>query len=275
MGRTKKLLVATGTMTRIAGEAVFSTAIDAALWSAIFMAELSLPQSKSGQMWRAQIAADKFLNHWNYNTMKAAFANARRKRLLQPVKRGRHTIPEITEAGKRRLAAIIPIYDEKRVWDGRMHLITYDVPEKKRLNRDALRGVIRQLGAGRLQDSVWITPFNPVDTLRSFINEHNLSGSVIVSDMGQDGAIGEEDLGSLVIRVWRLDLINDRYKEWLQQYRRSDKLDQWLVTSYLAILRNDPQLPFALLPKWWKGDKAYRLLGPKLKELYFSLRPRR
>ena len=275
MGKTKRLLYAAKDITAHVGENLFSYAVDIALWNTIFMAELSIPFGASGKIFRAQIAADRFLRQWNYDTIKEAIANARRQKLLRPVKRGRHAIPEITEAGKKRLAAIIPVYDEKRAWDGRMHLVTYDVPETKRLDREALRDVLRQLAAGRLQDSVWITPYNPVDTLRTTIKERALAGNIIVSDMGEDGAIGEEDLKSLVARVWKLDLLNDRYEEWLRECKRSEGLDQWLVTSYLSILRDDPQLPFSLLPKWWKGDYAWRLVTPKLKEMYLTLRPQR
>lgn len=275
MTKTKQLLKASGGIAKTAGEGLFSYVTDVALWMTIFTAELSLPQSASGQVWRAQISADRFLREWNYETIKTAIANARRQRLLKPIKRGRHANPEITEAGKRRLASMLPMYDEKRVWDGRMHLITYDIPERKRHDRDALRDIIRQLGAGRLQDSVWITPYNPVDILRKTIEEHRLSGSVIVSDLGKDGTIGEENLESLVVRVWNLDKLNNRYEKWLQEYDHTDRLDQWLVTGYLSILRDDPQLPFSLLPKWWKGNKAWRLVGPKIKELYLALRPLR
>lgn len=273
MGKAKRVLNAAGDMAAKAGEGLFSYAVDMALWTAIYFADLSLPTPTSGKIWRAQIAADRFSRQWNYDTIKSAIANARRQRLLRPVKRGRHAITEITESGKKRLTAIIPVYDQKRVWDGRMHLVTYDIPENKHVHRDMLRDVIRQLGAGRLQDSVWITPYNPVDALRACIEKHELVGSVIVSDMGKGGAIGEEDLSSLVVRVWRLDLLNDRYEEWLKEYKRVCGLDQWLVTSYLSILRDDPQLPFSLLPKWWKGDKAWRLVAPKLKEMYLALRP--
>ncbi|MBI5620214.1 hypothetical protein HY949_00370 [Candidatus Gottesmanbacteria bacterium] len=275
MGKAKRFLYATGDITARVGKGLFSYVTDMALWTTIYFADLSLPTPASGKMWRAQIAADRFLQEYNYETITSAIANARRQLLLRPAKRGRRALPEITEAGKKRLAAIIPVYDEKRVWDERMHLVTYDVPETKRLDREALRDVIRQLGAGRLQDSVWITPYNPVDALRTFIEEHRLAGTVIVSDMGKNGAIGEEDLKSLVARVWRLDLLNDRYEEWLRTYKRSDNLDQWLVTGYLSILRDDPQLPFPLLPKWWKGDRAWCLVAPKLKEMYLSLRSQR
>lgn len=273
MGRAKRLLYATQDAAVKVGEGLFSFAVDVALWNAIFWAEVSFPQSRSGQVWRAQIAADRFLRQWSYESIKTAIANARRYHLLRPVKRGRHASSEITEAGKKRLAAMLPIYDDKRTWDGRMHLITYDVPEHKRTDRDLLREVLRNLGAGKLQDSVWITPYNPIDTLRKIIEERRLAGSVIVSDLGQGGAIGEEDLTSLITRVWRLDLINDRYIEWLREYKRSDYLDQWLVTGFLTILHDDPQLPFSLLPKWWKGENAWRIVAPKIKELSRALRP--
>lgn len=273
--KAKRVVYAAGDVAVKTGEGLLSYLTDVALWSTAFMMTISVPQPTSGQVWRAQMTADRFLHQWNYETIKEAIARARRQRLLRPAKRGRHTLPQITEAGKKRLASIIPVYDEKRAWDGRMHLVTYDVPEKKRLEREALRDVLRGLGAGLLQDSVWITPYNPIDTLRTFIDTHHLEGSVIVSDLGKDGAIGEEDLASLVVRVWRLDFVNDRYEEWLKEYKRSDELDQWLVTEYLSILRDDPQLPFSLLPKWWKGDRAYRLVAPKLKLLSLALRPQR
>lgn len=273
MGKAKRMIYTAGDMAGRVGEGLFSYVTDMAIWTTIYFADLSMPFGASGKIWRAQMAADRFTRQWNYETIKESIARARRNHLLQPAKRGRHAIPEITEAGKKRLAAILPVYEEKRVWDGRMHLVTYDVPESKRLDREALREVIRQLGAGRLQDSVWITPYNPIDALRTFIEKHELAGNVIVSDMGKGGAIGEEDLSGLVVRVWRLDLLNDRYENWLREYKRSDGLDQWLMTSYLSILRDDPQLPFSLLPTWWKGDKAWRLVAPKLKVLSLALRP--
>src|SRR3989337_1644773 len=105
----------------------------------------------------------------------------------------RHAIPEITKEGRKRLRRLIPRYDEKRVWDGRMHLVTYDIPERRYSDRQLLRMYLKKIGCGRLQDSVWITPYNPVDIIRAFVEKHDLAGTVIVSDMGDGGAIGEED----------------------------------------------------------------------------------
>ncbi len=249
------------------GTKIFSSVVDLTLWMAVYIAHLGVPQSRYGAAFRAQIGADRFLSQWNYETIKRAIAHARRNRLLQPVKKGRHALPEITQAGKRRLAELLPTYDTKRTWDGRMHLVTYDIPETQGDDRAALRDFIRKIGAAHLQDSVWITPYNPIDTLRSFITDHSLSGTVIVSDLGRDGSIGEEDLQSLVARVWRLDLLNDRYVEWIAEAKRSKRIDQWMTMAYLSILKDDPQPPFPLLPLWWKGDQAYRLIAPKLGEI--------
>ena len=108
-----------------------------------------------------------------------------------------------------------------------------------------------------------MTPYNPIDTLRTYVEEKNLAGTVLVSDMGQGGSIGEEDLHSLVERVYKLEELNARYQEWLEEAGRRGT-DHWMVIMYLSILADDPQLPFALLPPWWKGEEAYRQVQPAL-----------
>lgn len=252
-------------------EKVFAYSVDLALWFTIYLAEMSIPQSSVGQLWRAQKAADRFIEHVNYDTIKRGIAEARRRGLLRKGKKGRRAWPQITQAGKRRLAAAMPQYDETRTWDKRMHMVTYDIPETKSNERDMLRSYLRRIGCGRLQDSVWITPYNPIDTLRSFIEVKQLSGTIIVSDLGADASIGEEGLMALIVRVYDLDKINERYEAWIKEARRS-RIDRWMLMCYLSVLQDDPQLPFALLPKWWKGDEAHRMV--KEKDMSFVSRPR-
>jgi len=86
---------------------------------------------------------------------------------------------------------------------------------------------------------------------------------VIVSDMGRDGSIGEEDIRGLIVRVYELEKLNDRYKEWLEEFD-GETIDRWAVMLFLSILKDDPQLPFVLLPKWWKGDIVYQKVKPWL-----------
>lgn len=245
-------------------EGVFSYSVDMTLWLVAYAAVLSTPFQTYGKAWRAQWEADRFLNQINYDVIKNALITARRRGFLK--KSRRHAEPAITAAGKRRLAGAIPAYDPVRTWDSRLHLVTYDIPEKRRSNRDLLREHLRTLGCGMLQESVWITPYNPIDTLRLFIADRALEGTVIVSDMGKDGSIGEEDVGSLVARVWKLATLNERYEKWLADVD-THGLDHLAGIQYLSILADDPQLPFALLPSWWKGEKAYREIQSLFKKL--------
>lgn len=246
------------------GEGVISTSMDMILWNIAYWGTISLPQSTSGQVWRAKVEADRFLRQVHYDQIKQAVNNAKRHGYIK--RKRRHALPEITATGRARLARLIPRYDQRRVWDKRMHLITYDIPEERHDDRDLLREFLRRLGCGKLQESVWVTPYNPIDTLRSFIAEKELEGTIIVSDMGQDASIGEEDLGSLIARVYQLAALNDRYQAWLAKADTRHP-DHWAVVGYLSILQDDPQLPSSILPSWWVGDRAYQRIKhliPKL-----------
>ncbi len=249
-------------------EGVFSHAVDFSLWLTIYSAELSIPFGASGKIGRAQFAADRFLEYVNYDVIKDAIKHARRRGWLAQSKR-RYALPEITEAGRKRLVSVIPRYDEARVWDGRMHLVTYDIPERRYADRQLLREYLKRIGCGRLQDSVWITPYNPIDTIRTFMEERDLAGTVIVSDMGEGGAIGEEDRRELIVRVYNMEELSDRYEHWLHKYPSKLSVDHWVVVQFLSILADDPQLPFPLLPSWWQGIKAYERVKHWLSKVYF------
>lgn len=246
-------------------EGLFSFSVDYALWVTVYFGAVGVPQSTYGQIWRATRAADRFLDEVNYEVIKHAIQTARKRTWIKSVRR--HAFPEITEEGKKRLRAILPRYDEKRVWDGRMHLVTYDVPEGQKKDREMLREYLVTIGCGLLQKSVWITPFNPIDTLRNFIEEHGLKGNIIVSDMGRDGSIGEEDVRAMLVRVYKLEELNERYEIWLRSVDELGEVDHLAVLQYLAILKDDPQLPFSLLPPWWKGDRAYNKVKSLLEKV--------
>lgn len=245
-------------------EGLFSHSVDFGLWLTIYFAEMSMPQPQSGQLWRARIEADRFVNKVNYDVIKNAIQTARKRGWVKVVRR--KSVPEITEAGRKRLSAIVPRYDRARVWDDRMHLVTYDIPENRRQDRGLLRSYLTRIGCGRLQESVWMSPYDPIDILRSFIDERNLTGTIIVSDLGKDGSIGDEDLRSMVVRIYKLEVLNKRYETWLEEVGKH-QVDHLQIVQYLAILKDDPQLPFALLPSWWKGDIAYQQVKTKLEKV--------
>jgi DNA-binding transcriptional regulator PaaX len=55
-------------------------------------------------------------------------------------------------------------------WDKKWRLVIFDVPEKHKNAREALRRKLKDLDFVRLQDSVWVTPYPCDDEIR-FIRE--------------------------------------------------------------------------------------------------------
>lgn len=238
-------------------EGVFCELVDIVLWEIAFLGASSVNFSRT--TWQARVEADKFLEQVNFETIKNAIANARQKGFIKKANHKR-VWPEITEEGKRRLKELVPHYDEKRVWDERVYLITYDIPEEKKNARELLRAFLRRIGCGMVQESVWLTPYNPKEVLEEFIKERNLIGNILISDIGEDGSVGDEDLKTLISRIYDLSELNDQYKEFIEKHKDKEKSDRIQATfEYLSILRNDSQLPFSLLPSDWVGEKAYHL----------------
>lgn len=166
----------------------------------------------------------------------------------------------LTNEGRERLAAILPDYKKPFEWDGQLWLVTYDIYENQKHLRDALRDRLEQIGCGMIQKSVWLSLKDPRKWLSDFVKDYELEGQVIVSHLGQDGAIGEENIESFVGRVFKIKELGERYEDWIKDSKEKE-FEQFpeLALEYLAILRDDPVLPAELLPDSWAGNKARRI----------------
>lgn len=246
---------------------VLATAIDAVLFSLLYMGELSTAgYSSPGVARAADDAFEKLMAAGiDKETIKRAIYKATHKGLIRRQRKKDRTFWEITKEGKKRLNNLTPQYDEERVWDRRIYLIAYDIPEKRHQDRNLFRKFLKRIGCGMLQASVWLTPYNPKGTLKEFIKEKRLSGAVIVSDIGQDGSVGEEDLDDLIERVYHLGQLNNRYENFIYEVRNKNLDKKQIAFKFLSILADDPQLPFELLPYDWQGKKAYELYKEKCK----------
>lgn len=47
----------------------------------------------------------------------------------------------------------------QKKWDGKWRIVTFDIPEKLRKNRDQIRYELREAGFVLLHKSVWVTPY--------------------------------------------------------------------------------------------------------------------
>ena len=72
-----------------------------------------------------------------------------------------------------------------KVWDQKWRMVIFDIPEKKKLAREALREKLKDLGLIKLQDSIWVTPFpceQEINLIKSVFNLSDYWLDVIVTD---------------------------------------------------------------------------------------------
>lgn len=240
--------------------------LDLMIWQ-ITLVGASVGKTGSRGMYEAFREADETLQRVNHHTLAITWNRLTRKRLITYKKRNNLYYPKVTEFGRKRLFDTIPLYYSKRPWDKKIYLINYDIPETDHKKRDLLRLFLNNLHARLLQESTWLTPYNPRQLLNEFIREKEIPGVVLISDIGTDGGVGEMTIQDLLVRLYSLEKINERYEEFLENFREGNKQLQYLLFEYLSILKEDPQLPFELLPKGWLGDKAYGVYN-KIKNKY-------
>ncbi|MGB4076139.1 MAG: CRISPR-associated endonuclease Cas2 [Minisyncoccia bacterium] len=98
---------------------------------------------------------------------KSALGRLAQKGLVTFSKKGEISYARLTEAGLRVLAIENARLDlqkvRKRRWDGKWRMVVFDIPERRRHVRERLRSIVRHIGFFRLQDSVWVYPYDSED----------------------------------------------------------------------------------------------------------------
>jgi DNA-binding transcriptional regulator PaaX len=243
---------------------IFGSLVDLFLYQ-IYLTEASIGKSGSRGVYEAFRQADKQLEKINHQTLIDALHKLKQNGWVSLTKRKNIYDIHITKAGQKRLSQTCPSYQYDRSWDKRMYLITYDISENAHSKRDKFRRFLYTIGCRLLQESTWITPYNPRLLIKEFCKTYSIPGTIIVSDIPQDGGIGETTLQELIIQVFKLEDLNKRYRQFLDNASKKNAVNHSLLFAYLSILKDDPQLPFDLLPKWWLGDKSNEIYQKLLK----------
>ena len=124
-----------------------------------------------------------------------AFGYLKRKGYIEVTKHRRHVSVRITERGTQRgrvayFATDISIPRKPTEWDREWRLIIFDIPSVDRIKRDALRHMLKRLGAVMLQQSVWAHPYDcseQVAFLKKYFDVRDKNIRLIVArDVGDD-----------------------------------------------------------------------------------------
>ena len=131
----------------------------------------------------------------------------------------------LTSTGKKRLHRDFPILNLTKKWDRHWLIVVFDISEKLKSIRNNLRGKLKSLDFGMLQESVWISPLSIGQDMREFINSIGLSGQVFV--MAISGFV-LGDPKQLMRNIWHLDQLEEDY---LCLKTKIDNLNQLIKTE--------------------------------------------
>lgn len=92
-----------------------------------------------------------------------ALYKLRKRKIIDIYEENGITHIKLTEKGKRRREAVdicnldIP---RPKLWDGKWRMFLFDIPEDKKVAREAIREKLKQMGFFQFQKSVWIHPYD-------------------------------------------------------------------------------------------------------------------
>ena len=127
------------------------------------------------------VAADALFDISGRRKFKRNFYDLRRRKYIEIFEENNIQKIRITDKGRERLlklsVADLIISIPKR-WDKKWRLVTFDIPEEYRQGRDALRDVLRKLGFYKLQQSVFIYPYECEREIKKICSFFDLAGKV-------------------------------------------------------------------------------------------------
>lgn len=165
---------------------------------------------------------------------------------------------------------------QKSKWDGKWRVVIFDILELNRRLRDRMRMKLKELGFGMFQQSVYISPHDLARDFAEFIENENLAEWVYVMEVSK---IASGDTKALAKKIWKLDKINEKYRDLEEEIMGNDlisidgrikKLHQIskektlerqrtakeFYEKFLEVVVRDPFLPYELLPENWRGKKV-------------------
>ena len=101
----------------------------------------------------------------------------------------------LTEKGRERVLT----FDDTKMriekpsrWDGKWHVVLFDIPEKHKLAREALRSKLRELGFHQWQRSVFVHPYpcrEQVDFISAFFNVRTHVRYAVMTNMTNEAEL--------------------------------------------------------------------------------------
>ena len=99
------------------------------------------------------------------NSVRNAATRLVKKGLIVFENRAGKRVMRITDKGRYELHGMNLGVEKPKRWDGKWRLVIFDIAEPRKHLRNLLRSTLDQIGFKRLQDSVWIYPYDCEDLI--------------------------------------------------------------------------------------------------------------
>lgn len=114
-----------------------------------------------------------------YSVFRSA-KNLERKGFIQRALQNGKESYVLTQAGRQILARQTHVTNaSRRSWDKRWRMLVFDITERRRKIRDTVRRILTKKGFVRLQDSVWVYPYDVEDMTTLLKTEYKLGPSML------------------------------------------------------------------------------------------------
>jgi DNA-binding transcriptional regulator PaaX len=129
----------------------------------------------------------------------------------------------LTKKGREELWALQPVrvYRDD-AWDGVWRVVTFEIPEKKRVKRNQLRTYLLELGFGLWQRSLYVSAYPLLDVVREYTK--HLGVEQLVADW-QFSMKKKHDNQRLIDEAYNIEGLREAYLILLEHYRGSSSLE--------------------------------------------------
>ena len=166
----------------------------------------------------------------------------------------------LTEKGMETLVREWKCFSWDKKWDERWRLVSFDISETTRKDRDTLRRKLLEWGMGKFQQSLYISAMPVEKEIKEWLEDRGLLDRVVVL------VVPAEQLGNprlLATRIWDLEgakkaylKLHDRLRIVLMtgdEEKRRAGIGK-LRMEFMKQLKNDPALPKELLGSDWPRE---------------------
>ena len=180
----------------------------------------------------------------------------------------------LTSGGKKKVWKKFPLFRlAKKRWRGKWLVVTFDIPEGQRIDRDKIRDQLLGLGLVQWQKSVYVSPHDIADDLAALLKQNRLE-KMVVPMIAKRILTGSD--WEFARSLFHVDKIQEEYLKIEKNLQAAEKFGKinlkfWKrqFAAYLDVLRRDPFLPVGLALKGGYGrEAAIRTLHEYAKKIH-------